>query len=417
VARRRPGIDRLQTRMSALFAAGLIGLSDRMGNPPAAEAGADTLASGLLIVAILLAGAAFLVYRWWDARRRASAGTGRAPRTTARSIPDAAGLVSPELDRWATGLLIATDERVRSLHRGLDGSGAGRTSEPTTSVTEVVATVDDELQRSFLIRRQVRVTSTEDDPARQARLREIVERLARAQVALDVASDRGLVPVMGVREREPAEEVDEPSRSDPAAETRLGEELAEADRDLRDLRSALAELGQLDVGVAGRVREVERALDRAHDAARQRPLDATAALRAATEARRLAASSLLVARETDDVRDRLLGAADATIRTASAEVERLAIVIDTSGRGIGDEPRAALGEARRELVLATGEVEADPAAAAEAAGRALRLVSDASLSAQEEIADWVDGGPGWGQRRGTPDGTATAEIIRDLLAR
>jgi len=199
------------------------------------------------------------------------------------------------------------------------------------------------------------------------------------------------------------------------AEARLPQELADADRDLRDTRSALAELGQLDPGVAGRIREVERAIDRAHDAAREQPLDPVEALRLATDAHRTADAALLTARDAMAAHDRLEAAAGSSIRTASAEIDRAATFIAQRRRGVGDAARTRLAEAQRHLDAAKGLAATDPQAAVDGAQRAQRLAAEAYQLASSDFSDWDQGGPGWGQRGGTGDGDATAQVLGQIL--
>jgi hypothetical protein len=199
------------------------------------------------------------------------------------------------------------------------------------------------------------------------------------------------------------------------AEARLPQELAEADRDLRDTRSALAELGQLDPGVAGRVRDAERALDQAHDAARAQPADPVAALRLATDAHRTADAALLMARDAVAAHDRLEATAESSIRTASAEIDRTATFIAQRRRGVGEAARTRLAEAQRHLDAASAVATTDPQAAAEGAQRAQRLAVEAYQLASSDFSDWDQGGPGWGQRAGTGDGDATAQILGQIL--
>lgn len=199
------------------------------------------------------------------------------------------------------------------------------------------------------------------------------------------------------------------------AEARLPEELAEADRDLRETKTALAELGQLDPGVTARVREAERAIDRAHDAARDQPADPIEALRLATEAHRIADATLLSARDLAAAQDRLEAAAASSIRTAAAEVERAATFIAQRRRGVGDAARTRLAEARRHLDAAAGLSSTDPQGALDGARRAQQLAAEAYHLAASDFSDWDGGGPGWGQRGGTSDGDATAAILGQIL--
>jgi uncharacterized membrane protein YgcG len=199
------------------------------------------------------------------------------------------------------------------------------------------------------------------------------------------------------------------------AEERLPAELADADRDLRDTRTALAELGQLDPGVAGRVREAERAIDQAHEVSRERPADPVRALKLATDAHRVSDAVLVAARDAAAAHDRLEAAADSSIKTASAEYDRAATFIASRRRGVGEEARTRLAEARRHLDSAAAVAASDPQAAVDQAGRAQQLANDAYRIASSDFSDWDQGGPGWGQRGGTSDGDATAEILGQIL--
>jgi uncharacterized membrane protein YgcG len=228
-----------------------------------------------------------------------------------------------------------------------------------------------------------------------------------------VATREALEGVTGATELLDAVEALRTSIAD--AEARLPEELAEADRDLRDTRAALAELGQLDPGVAGRVRDAERAIDGAHEAARERPADPVAALRLATEAHQAADAALLMARDAVAAHDRLETAAESSVRTASAEVDRAATFIAQRRRGVGEAARTRLAEARRHLDAAAALVASDPQGAAEGARRAQQLANEAYQLASSDFSDWDQGGPGWGQRGGTSDGDATAQILGQIL--
>ena len=199
------------------------------------------------------------------------------------------------------------------------------------------------------------------------------------------------------------------------AETRLPGELSEADRDLSDTRAALAEIGQLEPGVAGRVRDVERAIDRAHEAASQSPRDPVEALRLATEAHRIADATLLTARDLAAARDRLEATAASSLQTAASEVDRAATFIAQRRRGVGDAARTRLAEARRNLDAATALQPTDPQGAIDGARRAQELATQAYALAASDFSDWDGGGPGWGQRSGTNDGDATAEILGQIL--
>lgn len=373
----------------------------------------DGSLTGAIIVAILLAGAGFLVYVWWRGRRAPGVG---APTITppAAHIPTPAELSSPDLDRWATALLIAADERSHAVRSAAELAASGNGHEPSAVFRESLASVDDDLQHAFAVRLRLEAGATNEAAPREALLREIAEHAKRAYETLDAAIGGLGGPHEVLREGPVTPAASPMAESD--TEKRVSEELAEADRDLRDIRSGLAELGQLDVGVAGRVREVERILDRAHEAARDHPEDPMSALRLATEAHRIATSTLLVARDADAVHERLVLAADASIRLAAADIDRTTALLATERRAVGDLARAQLTEARRELAAASSTVATDPAAASDAAGRAEGLATASFLAVEADLADRASGGPGWGLPGGT-DGDATAEIIQRLLSR
>jgi len=418
VTPRIPGIDRAPARPAAV----LLPVAAEIAKgrvSVAAEGDPDGRLTGAIIVAILLAGVGFLVYQWWRAR---SARGVPGPQTASdvapatAPIPAPAELSGPQLERWATALLIAADERSQTARSAAEMAASGDGQGSVAGLDDALAGADADLQQAFAIRRNLDAGPPGEGAVSQDMLREIVEHAKRAYDALDPAIRRAEAP--GARDREGQASTEWTRATDEHAAARISQELAEADRDLRDLRAGLAELGQLDVGVAGRVREVERILDRAHDAARERPLDPVAALRLATEAHRIAATTLLVAREPDAVAERLAIAADASIQTAAGEVDR-ATALMASGRrgvGVGVLARAKLMDARRELAAATSAADGDPTSATDAASRAQQLASEAYQAAEADLAAAGNGGPGWGLRSGTDD-EATAEIIDRLLAR
>jgi TPM domain len=198
------------------------------------------------------------------------------------------------------------------------------------------------------------------------------------------------------------------------AEARLPGELSESDRDLRDARSALGEIGDLEPGIAGRVREAERAIDAAHEVANQRPLDPVQALRLATEAHRVADALLVALRDVAAAHDRLEAAAQSSLATATTEYDRAATFIASRRRGVGDAARTRLAEAHRNLEAAAAIVTEEPQAAIHRSRRAQQLADEAYRLAASDFAGWDQGGPGWGQPSGT-SGDATAEILGQIL--
>ena len=198
------------------------------------------------------------------------------------------------------------------------------------------------------------------------------------------------------------------------AERRLPEELAAAERDLADLTSEMA--GRtVDAATDDRRRAAADALEAARAAARAQPPDPIDALRRATEAHRLADEGLVATRTAIAAADRLLAAADSSVRTASAEVDRAASFIASRRRGVGETARTRLAEAQRHLVEAVGIVGTEPARSIEASRRAQTLAQEAMRLAQDDFSDWDRGGPGWGQRGGTTGGDQTAAILGQIL--
>lgn len=198
------------------------------------------------------------------------------------------------------------------------------------------------------------------------------------------------------------------------AERRLPAELALVTNDLADAAAAIAG-APTDPGLTARSRAADAALADARRAADTRPLDPVDALRLATEAHRVADALLLTVRDATVAADRLVAAADASLRTAATEVERTAAFIAARRRGVGDTARTRLAEAQRRLALANELSSSDPARTVDEARRAETLAREAYRLAQSDFSDFDQGGPGWGQRRGSPAGDQTTQILGQIL--
>lgn len=210
------------------------------------------------------------------------------------------------------------------------------------------------------------------------------------------------------------DEIDQLAAAVADARRRTPGELAEAERDLGEATSALA--GRpADAGADARHRAAEAALEAARAASLAETVDPIERLRLATEAHRLADEALLAARDAAAAADRVSVAADSTVRTAAAEVDRAATFIASRRRGVGDTARTRLAEAQRHLAEASGLLATEPARAMETGKRAQALAQEAYRLAQDDFSDWDQGGPGWGQRSGTPDGDQTAAVIAQIL--
>lgn len=198
------------------------------------------------------------------------------------------------------------------------------------------------------------------------------------------------------------------------AERRLPDELASVTRDLTDVAAAIA--GRpTDAGLAERGRAADAALASARRAADARPLDPVEALRLAIEANRVADELLLTVRDAAVAADRLVATAEASLRTAATEVERTAAFIAARRRGVGDTARTRLAEAQRRLALASEMSGSDPARTVDEARRAETLAREAYQLAQSDFSDFDQGGPGWGQRRGSPGSDQTTAILGQIL--
>lgn len=197
------------------------------------------------------------------------------------------------------------------------------------------------------------------------------------------------------------------------AEARFPAELAEAEQDLAGARAALADARAAEPSLVTRARQAEIALDEAHRMAAATPRDPMAILREATEAHRLADELLIGLRDAATARDRLVAAADSSIRTAAAEVDRAASFIASRRRGVGETARTRLAEAQRLLGDATALAASDPARALEVSRRSQALAQEAYRLADSDFSDFDQGGPGWGQRGGSGD--QTAEILGQIL--
>jgi hypothetical protein len=197
------------------------------------------------------------------------------------------------------------------------------------------------------------------------------------------------------------------------AERRLPMELREARADVAAAETAAG--GSIGSAVGAARSEAIAAIERAQAAADARPVDPLEALRLATEAHRLADALLVQVRDAAAAAERVRLTAGASIATASGQVERAAAFIEGRRRGVGETARTRLAEARRHLVEAQAVATTGPAQAAELADRAGRLADEAYQLAQSDFSDWDQGGPGWGQRAGTPDGDETAEILGQIL--
>ena len=461
--------------------------------PGGGSTGGSTGVGG--IIGLVLVAAGGVLVAWWGRRRRPATAPGAA-------AGGPSPLSGPELRRRANALLIATDERIRDAQQEVDFAEAQYGPDAVRDLRAAVVGAQAELAASFTLRQQLDDDVPEDEPTREAMMRQIIDRTTKALATLDAETDHirelrdlerdapqtlvGLPSrIEAVEERLPSaraalerlsgyapsawqpvaghvEEAEKglagartavtvattamghEDRSHVAvatrealegvtgstellnaidrlgaaiadAEGRLPAELVEADKDLSEVRAAIAEAGAVDPTLATRIDEVARRLDEAHAAATARPGDPIDALRRATEAHRQADAALVAARDAAAARDRLEATATSSLQMARAEVDRAATFIASRRPGVGERARTRLAEAQRNLEVASGLISSDPSGGIEAARRAQQLAAEAYRLASSDFSDWDQGGPGWGQRRGTGDGDATAAILGQIL--
>jgi hypothetical protein len=311
-------------------------------------------------------------------------------------------------------------ERIRELH-DLERDAPNR----IVALPAQIEAVEDRLDATEATMRDLRQYAEPVWSPVAGNLEEARKGLAGARTAVTTASQaitgaRGVVAVATRTAMEGMtgatvllDEIDQLAASVAEAVRRIPGELAEAERDLADATSAIGGRA-VDPAVDARRRAAESALGSARSAASAQPADPLATLRLVTEAHRLADETLLAARDAAAAADRVVAAANSTILTAGAEIDRAATFIASRRRGVGEVARTRLAEAQRHLSEATSLVSTDPAAALNEGKRAQALAHEAYRLAQDDFSDWDQGGPGWGQRRGR-GGDQTAELLGAIL--
>jgi uncharacterized membrane protein YgcG len=209
--------------------------------------------------------------------------------------------------------------------------------------------------------------------------------------------------------------IDQLAASAREAQSRLGAQLAEAEQDLSAARAAAREASDA-AGVRSRLEAAATALRQAQGAAQAMPLDPIAALRAATEAHRVADEALAAVRQDAEQRQRLFAAVETSLVTAQADLDRAANFIATRRGRVGRTARTRLAEADRLLEAAVALRAQDPQRAMEAARRAERLAEEAYDLADDDIDQF--GGMGGMGRGGGSDlaGAILGGIIGGILS-
>jgi len=338
---------------------------------PQADGGGGALGFLLPLLAIgAIAGGVFLIAR---ALRARSAGEERDRRTGA-------------LAREANELLISTDERIRDAGQEVDFVDAQYGPAEVDPLKQAVVAARGELRAAFEIRQRLDDAEPETPEAREQMIREIVDRLTKANAALDAQTDR----IRQLRDLE---------RDAPATLAALPDRIAAIEERLPVSETALAALARYAASasqsVRGNVVEARKGLAGARDAVTA----GTTALQAgdtakAASATRLALEGVTGATGLLDAIDRLrasLAAAEqqlpATVREAETDLA------DARDVARGLEPGSALAtrftEAERALAAARAAgsaTPADPAAALSKATEAQRLADEVLAAAREEAA-------------------------------
>ena len=151
--------------------------------PPAEPAPGEAPAGsgiglGTILALLLVGGGGFLVYRQWRRGRAAAGDSVPAPTGPAAAEPALSG---EELARQANALLIATDERIRDARQEVDFAEAQYGPDEVGPLRAAVASAQDELRAAFTLRQRLDDAVPEDEAARDAMRREIVERTTQAQ--------------------------------------------------------------------------------------------------------------------------------------------------------------------------------------------------------------------------------------------
>jgi len=326
----------------------------------------------IFAVGLVLIGA-FLLFRWlggvWAGRREAE----ERDRRTGR------------LAREATGLIVATDERIRDAQQEISFVEAEYGAEEVAPLKAAIAEAGAELRAAFTIRQKLDDSEPEDPPTREAMLTEIVERAKRAQAALDGETAR----IQALRDLQ---------RDAPAILMALPEQIASVESRLPAAEAAMAELGRYGLAsgaaVEGNVAEARKGLAGARAAVETgTPAlegDRPAAARAARTAQEgvAGATALLDAvekhaaavREAERRLPEEVAAAERDLAEARAGLKDAG---DGTAHAAGIErAAAALGVARSALGgagLAATAGGADPVAA-------LRVATEARATAGEALA-------------------------------
>ncbi|MEU0782949.1 TPM domain-containing protein [Streptomyces sp. NPDC006173] len=156
---------------------------------PADPGGAPDSGSGAgdFVLPVVAVGAAGALGAYAYSRRRRGGGAGRGT-NTGQGWGGTTPVPLPELDSRAKGLLVETDDAVRTSTEELGFASAQFGDEAVGPFTEAVDYAKGELTRAFRLRQQLDDAYPEDDATRRRMLEEIIARCTEASRRLDAES-------------------------------------------------------------------------------------------------------------------------------------------------------------------------------------------------------------------------------------
>ncbi|HEX7951314.1 MAG TPA: TPM domain-containing protein [Candidatus Limnocylindrales bacterium] len=324
--------------------------------PPTIDTSGISTALTLIFGVILLALGVGLAALWLERRRAAQLSIEERDRRTR------------DLARQANAGLVSVDDRIRDADQEVGFVQAEFGDDEATPLQTAVAAAREELRAAFVVRQKLDDDQPEDQPTREAMLREIVDRTGRAAAALDAQAAH-------------IEELRGFERNAPTVLASLRQPLEEQSQRLPTVEATLSGLGRYApsaiASVKGNVVEAGKGITGARAA-----LDEASTAIAASDTR-TAARALSTAQQG-------IGGARALLDA----VESVAAQIRDSEAKLGDELAAAqrdLADARRLATAgatgpaAAGSASPGPAGATEPHATALSAAA-ASLHAAQQAA-------------------------------
>jgi uncharacterized membrane protein YgcG len=338
--------------------------------PPPGEEG-DGFPWGAVLAIGALAFGGWLLYGWWQNRRRIGLDEEERDRRLGALV------------RQANAALIEVDELIRDDAQELGFAEAQFGKEAAATFAAALDAARAELKAAFAIRQRLDDGQPEPPEEREAMLKEIIARCDRAEAALEEQTNR--FRELREIERRAPEVLAEQPEAIAAVESRF----AEAERQLTALR---AEAPRSSQAVAGHVEEARKRLN----LARSMTDNGEAAL--ARGDRTTGGRAALAARDAVAQAGKLLDAIareHATLEEAKLQLGTAMSQARTDATAAAEALRAAPDPALEpELASARSRLEAAEAAAAEASKdvvQAYRLAREAEAAADKVVATVREG--------------------------